>query len=62
VTTVLQVVGAVALVAIAFYAGCIVGVAVALSAALEPDDAADNLQAHRCGGIGDLNRHRHRCN
>jgi hypothetical protein len=61
VSTALQIIGALALVAIAFYAGCIVGVCVALSAAVEPD-AADELNAHRHAGIGDLNRHRHRCN
>jgi hypothetical protein len=59
--TVLQIIGAFAVLAGSFYAGCIVGVAVTLAAAQDPD-AADELNTHRHSGIGDLERHRNRNN
>jgi hypothetical protein len=57
VSLVLQIIGALAVVTVAFWVGVVAGLWAAMSSALEPD-AADNLNAHRRGHIGDLERHR----
>jgi hypothetical protein len=62
VSTVLQIVGALALLGVAFAVGWLVGGVAAVNNAVHNPDAADELNAHRHSGIGDLERHRNRNN